>query len=126
MRKKYATNDFKFLTTFKYQPSIRFDITNYSEEIKKASHKEAICHCHKYVPYIHDIGHVITGDLSIVKNRKLRQIFSKGLKFIEPIFHNKAQILNSIKHDLTVYVKGLSENQSINIKFFTPWKVTII
>ena len=34
LRKKYATDDFKFLTTFKYQPSNRFDITNYSEDIK--------------------------------------------------------------------------------------------
>ena len=34
--------------------------------------------------------------------------------------------MNSIKHDLNVYVKGLSEKHSINIKFFTPWKVTMM
>ena len=102
MTKKYANDDFKFLTTYKYQQSIRFSITNYSEEIKNASHNQAICHCHDYEPYKQDVGHVITGDLSIVKNRKMRQVFSKGLKFIEPIFYNKAQILNSIRYDLNM------------------------
>ena len=53
-------------------------------------------------------------------------MFSKGLKFIEPIYHNKSKILNSIKCDLSSYVKHLSVKYSVNIKFFTPWKVNIL
>ena len=31
------------------------------------------------------VGHVLTGDLDIVKNRKLKKLFKQGYKFIEPL-----------------------------------------
>ena len=43
LNKKYTKEDFRFLTTFKYQQSIRFNITNYSQEIKNASNNQATC-----------------------------------------------------------------------------------
>ena len=40
------------------EPKLYREFTDYSEEIKNASRNQAICHCHKYVPYIHDICRV--------------------------------------------------------------------
>ena len=126
LTKKFSNDTFQFRTCFKYQNSIRTGISNYKEEILNYTSSPE-CFCHLYSDFIDpSIGHVISGDLAIIHNKKLRKLFSKGLKFVEQLYSSKLDTYNSVKGDISRYVKGLSEKYSVNQKFFTPWKVQIL
>ena len=70
-----------------------------------------------------NVGHVITGDVNIVKNKKLRNLFKKGYNYIESTFRNKAEIIKSIKIDVSNYICKISNKLSINVRFLTNGKM---
>ena len=85
------------------------------------------CYCHLYPEHVDkSVRHVVTGDLDIVKNRKLKKLFKKGYKFIEPLYKNKHSIFNSIKKDLVSYIKSLSEKFSVSVEYFDGWLATVL
>ena len=85
------------------------------------------CFCHLYPEFINSsVGHVVTGDVSIVKKKKLRNIFKKGYKFIEPIYKNKYCILQNFKQNISSYIKNLSLKYSLNLAYFDGWKALVI
>ena len=43
------------------------------------------------------VGHVITGNISIVTNKKLRDLFKKGYNYIESTFKINYEIIKKIK-----------------------------
>ena len=128
LSKKFSNQDFRFSTCFKYEKSIRSNIINYKENIlDEGPISDIKCFCHLYPNFVnHSIGHVITGNVNIVENRKLRKLFKKGHSYIEPIYKNKWTIFNSIKSDLNAYVKKLTQKFSVNTKYFDGWKVTVL
>jgi len=71
-------------------------------------------------------GHVITGDLRIVKDNKLRKLLSKGPKYREPTTLNfdksKEVIINGIKECVT----KLSAKYVIDVNKFDDWVQTIL
>ena len=72
------------------------------------------------------MGHVITGDVNIVQNRKLRKLFKKGYTFVEPVYRNKFAIYGSIKSDITRYVKNLAVKFSVSTDLFNGWKAIVL
>ena len=76
------------------KPSIRSRVLNYKKFVKNLdlksfcrSQKSIPCHCREYNIYFVDPNakHVLTGDLNIIKNNKLRKLLSKGPKYREPV-----------------------------------------
>ena len=128
LNNKFSNPDFKFTACYKYDKSIRYDITNYRNNVLIEEPIPIIdCCCHLYKDFInHSVGHVITGDVNIVKNRKLRKLFKKGYSFIEPIYRNKYAIFGSIKSDINVYVKNLASKFSISSELFDGWKAIVL
>ena len=123
LAKKFSKEDFKFNVCFKYGNSIRSSITNYRQEIVGDTFdKNPSCFCHLYPEYI-DVksGHVVTGNMDIIDNHKIRTLFKKGLKYIEPLYKNKAEIIHSLLADIKLYIKTLSTKYSVSIKYFIPW-----
>ena len=86
------------------------------------------CFCHLYPDFINSsVGHVVTGNVSILKNKKLRNIFKKGYKFIVHIYNkNKYCILQNFKQDISSYIKNLSLKFSLNLAYFDGWKALVI
>ena len=77
-------------------------------------------------PYSDDHhGHIISGDLRIVKDNKLRKLLSKGPKYREPItldfVSGKAEIVNGIRD----CVAKLSAKYFIDVTKFDDWVNTI-
>ena len=124
--KKYCNDDFKFRTCYQYSNSIRKDILNYRSTILSDCHEDVVCHCHEFPEFINQSGHVMTGDVKIISNLKVRKLFSKGLKFIEPIFKSSRNIFNSIKSDIVSYVDGLVKKFSINRRYFDSWVDSVL
>ena len=67
-------------------------------------------------------GHVLTGNLKIIQNNKLRKIFSKGPKFREPkkIDWEKARV--TIHSGIETFIKNLAEVKRVDETYFDNWK----
>ena len=64
-------------------------------------------------------SHVITGDLKVIQNAKLRELVAKGPKYREPNKVNwKAMFLESI--DLCA--KNWSKRDQVELKYLCEWK----
>jgi chromosome condensin MukBEF complex kleisin-like MukF subunit len=76
------------------KPSIQSRVLNYKKFVKNLdlksfcrSQKSISCHCREYnISFVDpNAKHVLTGDLNIIKNNKLRKLLSKGPKYREPV-----------------------------------------
>ena len=98
---------------YTYTKTIASKIFNFSSTLSDLDYHRfhnnpSQCECntssHLYQPY----GHVITGDLSIIPNSKLRDLIAKGPKYREPckvalkIYHFCVKLLTSM------YCNGLN------------------
>ena len=76
------------------------------------------CLCNHYSKFINpSVGHVITGNVDIVKNKKLRKLFKKCYTFIEPVYKNNFDIFGSVKSDLHNYIKIRQVNKAIALNY---------
>ena len=74
------------LVCYHYTPTVSSKLLNFRKEsqaVGKASGSLS-CDCHSSGFNYSPLGHVITGDLNIVSNPKLRDIFRKGPKYRLP------------------------------------------
>ena len=74
------------LVSYKYTPTVATKVLNFRTESKKVNINDSpSSYACQSSSHIHrPLGHVITGNLSIITNPKLRAIFEKGPKFREP------------------------------------------
>ena len=105
------------MVVYSLQSPIRSSIFNYTKfvaslDLNSANHdiNSIPCHCHsydnKYIDNHH--GHILTGDLSIINNVRLRDLIAKGPKFREPTDINFDDALTSINDALDSYIESLS------------------
>ena len=89
------------------------DVTNYL-----SSPRSCECQMSKYCYQPHVI---ITGDLKIIENAKLRELVSKGPKHREP---NKIQwkaTENTIFDSIDLYAERWAEREQDNLKYLSKW-----
>ena len=74
------------LVCYRYTPTVSSKLLNFREESQAVGKASASlsCDCHSSRFNYSPLGHVITGDLNIVSNPKLRDIFRKGPKYRLP------------------------------------------
>ena len=121
------------VVTYKLGPTIRNKILNYKDTVSSVLFQEDSvnelqnmeCDCRNSEFCDADHGHVITGNLGIVKNVKLRKVLSKGPNYREKRTINfnvaKIEILNAVQ-DLSENLKNKYklQNDSLN-----AWKEKI-
>ena len=71
-------------------------------------------------------GHIVTGDLNIVKNRKLKELLQKGPKYREPENINWENITASLSLSLDDSIKAWGEKEGLAKDYFIPWKANIM
>ena len=119
------------MIVYKYTKPVRNKIVNYRQTVQSAICDEWMtnvgrCDC-QYSPFKDDHhDHVITGNLNIIQNRKLRALFSKGTNYREAKTinwrNNKKEILNSISN----YINSQCEKLGMPLATFSEWKSKII
>ena len=65
---------------------------------------------------------IITGDLKIIENAKLRELVSKGSKYREPNKINWKATENMIFESIDFYAERWAKQD--NLKYFSKWKET--
>ena len=124
------------MVVFKLSKPIRSQIFNYKKFVSKeldldkfGKNKRSItCNCRKYDRefWNTDRNHVLTGNLEIVKNAKLRKLLSKGPKFREPTKINWKEARTIVSVGLDNYVEIMSKVKGVSKVYFDDWKNTIL
>ena len=120
------------MVVFELVKSIRSKIFNYKKTVQEldidaflADSSILPCSCadSSFVDAHH--GHIITGDLSIVQNKKLRKLLVKGPKYRESegICWNKAR--ESIINGINDSIKKLTNSERIPSSLFSEWKCKV-
>jgi hypothetical protein len=66
--------------------------------------------------------HIITGDLRVVENPKLRKLLSKGPNFRESKMLNYSKCRNEIQSSILSSMESLSEKYNLPIESFEEWR----
>ena len=78
----------------------------------------------KYIDPHH--GHILTGNLDIINNNKLRKLFTRGPKYREPAKLDWEAARTEIITALNTYFSNLSESKGVSAICFSNWKQFII
>lgn len=83
------------------------------------------CNC-DHSPFINaDHGHIVSGDLNIVSNIKLRNLISKGPKYREPLPFSCDKAKDDILMGIDDCIKSWSRREGMPVETFRDWKVLI-
>ena len=67
-------------------------------------------------------GHVITGDLRVILNAKLRELVGKGPKYREPNRVNWKATETMFLESIDLYAKNWSKREQVELKYLSEWK----
>ncbi len=70
--------------------------------------------------------HIVTGDLRIITNPKLRKLFSKGPNYREPKTLNYRKCKQSIESSITSCIDNLAIKYKLPVQNFFSWKTKIL
>ena len=114
---------------YKYQKPIRKFIFNYNQVTADPNVNETIpesCDCdqseYKYYP----AGHIITGDLSIIKDKELRKLLYKGPKFRIPSKIDFVKCRDVLVDALDNYSKRWTKLEGVEPHALDAWKNSIL
>ena len=118
------------LVSYKYTNNISRSVFNYYQTLRNINlddyhNASSSCDCEsstfRYEPH----GHVITGDLRIVRNRKLRRLLEKGPKYREQNVIdwklNKKILLTAIDD----YARNWSKREGYHVSALEEWSETV-
>ena len=66
-------------------------------------------------------GHIVSGDIRIVQNNKLRKLLCKGPKYREPVSINFSKCQTEIKNSLTKFSSDWCNRKGVPVTCFTQW-----
>ena len=122
--------------TMKLDPPIRSKILNYRETVANLDvfvdedvsfvHNLPTCNCENSEFCDPEHKHVVTGDLRIITNAKLRKLFSKGPNYREHKTLNYQKCKQSIDSSITSYIDSLSVKYKLPAQDFFAWKSKIL
>ena len=118
------------VVVFKLSPTIRHKILNYKEVVNSinisrsdiSSVENMSCECAESEFCDPHHRHIITGDLSIIKNNKLRKLFSKGPNYRERTTTNYSKALKLISSSLDNIAIDMCKKYKLEHDSLKLWK----
>ena len=117
--------------TMKLDPPIRSKILNYKETVSSlkidvvgnVSLVENLpsCDCENSEFCDPHHKHIVSGDLRIITNSKLRKLISKGPNYREPKMQNYRKCKESIESAITVSIESLATKYGLPVQSFFEW-----
>ena len=123
------------MVVYSLSQPIRSKVFNYKKFVKNLDldlfcrdNKSVPCHCKKYDPIFIDKNakHVLTGNLNIVNNNKLRKLLSKGPKYREPVKIDWKLAKMVIAEALDNFIEQLANKKGVTPEYFGNWKHAIL
>ena len=106
---------------FKFAPALsNLNVSNYLSNTQTCQCKESkFC----YEPH----GYVITGDLRIIENERLRELVAKGPKYRRPKYRKPNRVNwkateTMFLESIDQYAKNWSKRDQVDLKYLSEWK----
>ena len=115
------------IVSYEYTSTVASKLFNFSPALSNLNVSEYFsnpqtCQCKEskfcYEPH----GHVITGDLRVIENAKLRELVAKGPKYREPNRVNWKATETMFLESIDLYAKNWSEREQVELKYLSEWK----
>ena len=115
--------------------TIRNKIFNYKDTVNSININDKLsygtnintCDCATSMFKNQHHGHILTGDLRIIENNKLRKIVSKGPNYREPKTLNWKKCKDNINLGINTLIDGkLSSVKNVTKDSLTPWKNAVM
>ena len=124
------------MSTVKLDPPIRSKILNYKETVSSLNvfvdedvsfvENLSSCDCSNSEFCDPHHKHIITGDLRLITNCKLRKLLSKGPNYREPKMLNYRKCKQSIESSLTAAIDTLADKYNVPVNSLLAWKNKIV
>ena len=110
--------------TYKYNKLFSSKIFNY-RQLAFSESSESICNCHnihfsKFINNFH--GHVLMGNLNIIKNDNIGFVMGFGTKFRLNTYVKYKNVLCQFEKDLNNFILKTAYKYNIPFEAFTEWK----
>ena len=122
--------------TMKLDPPVRNKILNYRETVASLNiavdedvsfvHNLPSCECVNSEFCDPHHKHIVSGDLRIIENSKLRKLLTKGPNYREPKTLNYKKCKQSIESAMSSSMESLAEKYKLNVEDLMPWKNKIL
>ena len=86
------------------------------------SHNPTPCSCCDSEFLYAQCGHIVTGDLSIVRNQNLKDVLRKGPKYREPVWHQNFKIIMDACEE---YVRRWARKEDVEVNILSEWVKSI-
>ena len=115
------------IVSYEYTSTVASKIFNFAPALSNLNVSEYLsnpqtCQCKEskfcYEPH----GHVITGDLRVIENAKLRELVAKGPKYREPNRSTGKQQEECFWNPLISMQKNWSTREQADLKYLSKWK----
>ena len=115
------------IVSYEYTSTVASKLFNFSPALSNLNVSEYFsnpqtCQCKEskfcYEPH----GHVITGDLRVIENAKLRELVAKGPKYREPNRVNWKATETMFLESIDLYAKNWSKREQVELKYLSEWK----
>ena len=114
---------------YRYDQPIRNRLFNYQRTCDgyiNGQENGMQCDCDSSIFKDKDHNHVVTGDLDIIENQRLRDLFYKGPNYREPKPINWNKNIACIKDDLDIFINKWSSSTGISVLCFKEWKHVVV
>jgi hypothetical protein len=115
---------------YKRSPTIARKIFNYKQTVLSIPDNftelknECKCHTSRFCDPVH--GHVVTGDLRIISNNKLRSLLTKGPKYREKESIRWNKVLQCITQGVLECKKNWAIIENCDVKFLNEWSESLL
>ena len=115
------------IVSYEYTSTVASKLFNFSPALSNLNVSEYFsnpqtCQCKEskfcYEPH----GHVITGDLRVIENAKLRELVAKGPKYRDPNRVNWKATETMFLESIDLYAKNWSKREQVELKYLSEWK----
>ena len=115
------------MIVFNYTKPVRSEILNHRQTVQDSDFDswrsdEGTCNCHQSVYKDPNHDHVITGNLNIISNLKLKRLLSKGPGYREPRTLNFDVAGNTVKNSIKIFIESQSIKTGLPLESFSEWK----
>ena len=115
------------IVSYEYTSTVASKLFNFAPALSNLNVSEYFsnpqtCQCKEskfcYEPH----GHVITGDLRVIENAKLRELVGKGPKYREPNRVKWKATETMFLESIDLYPKNWSKREQVDLKYLSEWK----
>ena len=113
--------------SYEYTSTIASKVFNFAPTLSNLNVSEYLsnpqtCQCKESKFFYGPHGHVITGDLRVIENAKLRELVAKGPKYRESNRVNWKATETMFLESIDLYAKNCSKRAQVELKYLSEWK----